>query len=145
MTEIDGPEFQAFANPLAEMEQTNCGHCEAADSLTQFYWEDTEETIADYFARHRRNIPDDVLEQTSHEQVIKYTVRGAIIGGLIAIAIGSLTGFATSLTAGIVTGVVLALIAIPLFAILHFMKFEKKIVLPLLEKHLGVKDVGELR
>jgi hypothetical protein len=145
MRRSDGPEFQAFANPLAEMEQTNCGHCEEAYSLTEFYWEDTEEKIADYFERHRATVPEDVLDQTSHEQVMKYAVRGAIIGGLIAIAIGSLTGFATSLTAGIVTGVVLAQIAIPPFAILHFMKFEKKIVQPLMEKHLSVKDVGELR
>ena len=145
VTQIDGPEFQAFANPLSEMEQTYCSHCEEHDSVSRFCWEDSGELIADYFARHRQDIPEDVLDQTSHAQVIKFAIRGAITGGIVAVALGGLTGALTSTLAGVVTGIILLLIAVPLGAILHFMSFEKKIVQPLLEEHLGVKDVGELR
>lgn len=144
-TEISNPEFQAFANPLAEMEETHCSHCEIADSITQFQWADTGECIADYFARHRKNIPPEALEKTSQQQVIRYAVRGAVIGAIIGIALGTATGMATSLLIGIISGAVLTLIAAPLGAIMNFMKFESRVVQPLLEKHLGVKDVGELR
>ncbi len=145
VTQLDGPEFQSVANPLAEMETTCCSHCEEHFDLSEFYWEDSGETIADYYARHRKNIPDEVLERTSHAQVVRYAVRGAVIGGVIAIAIGIGIGVLTSILWGIVGGIVVAIIAIPLGAILQFQQFEKKIVQPLLEKHLGVKDVGELR
>lgn len=145
VTEISNPEFQAFANPLAEMEETNCSYCETADSLTQFHWEDTGESIADYFARHRKNIPEEVLDRTSHDQVVKYAARGAVVGAIVGIILGVLIGLVTSLLVGIVSGTVLTLIATLLGAIVHFMKFESKVVQPLLEKHLGVKDIGELR
>lgn len=145
VTELSGPEFNSVANPLAEMVQTHCGHCNVDDSLRDFEWEDTGETLWDYVQRHRENIPDEALEKTSHDQVVKYAIRGAIIGGVIGIALGGLIGVATSLTTGIISGVVLTLIAVPLGAILHFMKFENKVVQPLMEKYLGVKEVGELR
>ena len=145
VTEICGPEFVSVANPLADMERTACSHCEIDDSLSEFEWEDTGESLWDYVERHRENIPAEALEKTSHDQVVKYAIRGAIVGGVIGIMLGVLVGAATSLVVGIVVGIVLTLIAAPLGAILHFMKFESKIVQPLLEKHLGVKDVGELR
>jgi hypothetical protein len=80
-----------------------------------------------------------------HDQVVKYAIRGAIVGGIIGILLDVMVGAATSLMTGIISGVVLTLIAVPLGAILHFMKFESKVVQPLMEKHLGVKEVGSLR
>lgn len=145
VTELSGPEFNSVANPLAEMMETHCGHCDVDDSLRDFEWEDTGETLWDYVARHRENIPDEALEKTSHDQVVKYAIRGAVVGGVIGVALGGLVGAVTSLMAGIISGVVLTLIAVPLGAILHFMKFESKIVQPLMEKYLGVTEVGELR
>lgn len=145
VTEICGPEFVSVANPLAEMEQTVCSHCEIDDSLSEFEWKDTGETLWDYVARHRENIPDEALEKTSHDQVVKYAIRGAIAGGIIGILLGVMVGATTSHMTGIISGVVLTLIAVPLGAILHFMKFESKVVQPLMELYLGVKDVGELR
>ena len=145
ITEIDGPEFQAFANPLSEMDQTYCSHCEDHFGIAEFRWEDTDESIADYFVRHRSGIPADVLERTSHSQVVKYAIRGAIVGAVIAVAIGILIGLASSVLVGVISAVVLAVLAGPLGAIINFMGFEKKIVQALMEEHLGVEDVGELR
>lgn len=145
VTEISGPEFNSVANPLAEMVQTHCSHCDVDDSLRDFEWEDTGETLWDYVQRHRENVPDEALARTAHDQVVKYAVRGAIVGGIIGVLLGVLIGAATSVMTGVISGVILTLIAVPLGAILHFMKFESKVVQPLMEEYLGVKDVGELR
>lgn len=145
VTELDGPEFQAVANPLAEIVQTQCSHCDIDDSLTQFRWEDTEETLRDYVERHREDIPDEALERTAHDQVIKFAIRGAVTGGVISAVLGVLIGAATSPLIGCIAGVILVLLGAPLGAVLKFMSFESNVVQPMLEKYLGVQDVGELR
>ena len=53
-TTIDGPEFQALADPLAQMVATYCAGCEEVFPIDQFAWSDTGEKISDYYLRYQQ-------------------------------------------------------------------------------------------
>jgi hypothetical protein len=53
-TRVDGPEFQALADPLSRMQATYCSECEEMFPIHEFAWEDTQERISDYYARYQR-------------------------------------------------------------------------------------------
>lgn len=53
-TTIDGPEFQALADPLARMVATYCAGCEEVFPIDQFAWSDTGEKISDYYLRYQQ-------------------------------------------------------------------------------------------
>jgi hypothetical protein len=52
-TTVDGPEFQALADPLAGMVATYCATCDEAFPIEQFVWTDTQEKISDYYDRYQ--------------------------------------------------------------------------------------------
>ncbi len=52
-TTVDGPEFQALADPLAGMVATYCATCDGAFPIEQFVWADTQEKISEYYERYR--------------------------------------------------------------------------------------------
>lgn len=47
VTVIEGPEFAALADPLANMTGTYCAECDDAFPITEFAWADTGERISD--------------------------------------------------------------------------------------------------
>lgn len=51
-TVVSGQSFETVSNPMSSMEQTYCSSCEQMFPIAEFVWSDTEETIADYYARH---------------------------------------------------------------------------------------------
>ena len=52
-TTVDGPEFEALADPLAGMVATVCSTCQAVFPIEQFAWADTQEPISRYYDRYR--------------------------------------------------------------------------------------------
>lgn len=50
--------FEVVSNPMSSMEQTHCSNCNAMFPISEFKWSDTDETIADYYARHTANATD---------------------------------------------------------------------------------------
>jgi len=54
VTTIDGPEFQALADPLTRMTSTYCSECDAVFPIDEFAWDDTQERISDYYARYQQ-------------------------------------------------------------------------------------------
>lgn len=57
VTTVDGGDFRNMAAPVPGMLKTVCAHCGSAFPVSEFRWEDTGESIADYYERHRRQLP----------------------------------------------------------------------------------------
>jgi hypothetical protein len=55
-TTIDGPDFAVVSNPLDYMKRSYCAVCENQFPVSELRWQDTNETIASYYERHRRNV-----------------------------------------------------------------------------------------
>lgn len=145
VTTIEGPEFKATANPLNEIVQTQCAHCGYMDCISQYSWEDTGENLAEYIARYRENVPEDVLEKCGHSAVIRRLIIGGILGAVAGLFIGVGIGFASKLLWGVVGGILAVLVMIPVGVLTYAMHHEKTYAQPMFEKYLGVKEVGELR
>ena len=54
VTTIEGPEFQALADPLSRMVSTYCSDCEDTFPIAEFAWHDTQERISDYYSRYQQ-------------------------------------------------------------------------------------------
>lgn len=58
VTTVEDDDFSRLANPFAfVMGSTFCAECEQDVSLEDLYWTDTEESIADYRRRVRKDAP----------------------------------------------------------------------------------------
>jgi hypothetical protein len=58
VTTVDDDDFSRLANPFAfVMGSTFCAECEQDVSLEDLYWTDTEESIADFRRRVRKDAP----------------------------------------------------------------------------------------
>jgi hypothetical protein len=57
VTEVSGDDFTRLADPFSLVTQTYCCTCQGFVNLGQVYWMDTEEPIADYRRRLRREAP----------------------------------------------------------------------------------------
>lgn len=54
-TLVSGQSFEVVSNPMSSMERTMCTTCGMMFPITEFAWADTNETLADYYARHTQN------------------------------------------------------------------------------------------
>lgn len=149
VTEIKGPEFTATADPFNEIVVTQCASCGHEDLIGNFQWEDTGENIAEYIARYREMIPDDVreefLEACGHSATIRRVVIGAVIGIVLGIACGVLVGFFLHWIAGIVVGLLGVLVLGGLGALSLEWYRDKHVIKSLRQEYLGVSEIGELR
>lgn len=128
-TTVDGPEFEALADPLAGMVATYCSHCEEVFPLDQFAWTDTREKVTDYYARYRNSASP--LQNFLASRLGMYAL--AAVPFLLA-----LIGFLVSRNVWFVpSGLLLALIVIAL----HTVFLGPWI----LKQALGTSDARELR
>lgn len=51
-TVVSGQAFEVVSNPMSSMERTQCSTCGSMFPITDFAWSDTQENLADYYARH---------------------------------------------------------------------------------------------
>src|SRR5262245_36352903 len=56
-TEVSGLDFTRLANPFSLVQETFCCGCGGFVKLRDVYWVETDESIADYRARLRREAP----------------------------------------------------------------------------------------
>jgi hypothetical protein len=149
LTSIEGPEFTATADPFNEIVQTQCAACECMCCISEFQWEDTGENIAEYQARYREMIPDDVreefLEACGHSATIRRVLIGAVIGTLLGIGCGVLAGIFLHWILGIAVGLLGVLVLGGLGALSLEWHRKKNVIPALRQQYLGVSEVGELR
>lgn len=86
VTAIDGPEFSALADPLANMTGTYCSECEDMFPIAEFAWADTGERISEYYERYQ--------QQASSTQRFLASRTGmfvmAAVAGVLALLVGVL-------------------------------------------------------
>lgn len=80
VTKISGDDFIRVSDPFTIVFNTYCAQCEADVSLSEVYWTDTDESIADYRSRMRSKAP----------------FRFMLIGFLVTPLCGALAGFLLS-------------------------------------------------
>lgn len=129
-TEIDGPEFSALADPLANMVGTYCAECEEFFPIGEFAWADTKERISDYYKRYQ--------QQASPSQRFLASRRGMFVMSGIAGAAGLLIGI-LGLKMPVI-GVVLAVVAVVAMLALHTLMIGPMI----LKQVLGTSDPRQL-
>ena len=105
VTTIDGPEFQALADPLSRMVSTYCSECEETFPITEFAWDDTQERISDYYARYQHQASG--LQNFLASRAGMFTVAGVIFSlGLVSCVALGLLGLIAAI-AGAVISIVL--------------------------------------
>lgn len=80
VTKISGDDFIRVSDPFTIVFNTYCAQCEADVSLSEVYWTDTDESIADYRSRMRSKAP----------------LKFMLIGFLVTPLCGALAGFLLS-------------------------------------------------
>lgn len=104
-TTIDGPEFQALADPLAKMQSTWCAECEDHFPISEFSWADTRERISDYYSRYQQQASPAMRFVASRAGMFTFAVALFFLGVPLAMILRSLWGLA-----GGVVGAVLAIV-----------------------------------
>lgn len=105
-TEVDGGEFQALADPLADMKQTYCTTCEDYFPVREFRWEDTNETLSKYYARHSQKASAIARFLGRRDGMLALCLLGAGLGVLAGIAIGLMKGFGLGILLAIILGII---------------------------------------
>lgn len=127
VTTIDGPEFQALADPLTKMTATYCSECDDAFPIEEFAWDDTQERISDYYSRYQQQASD--LQKFLASRAGMFTISG----------LAFLIGLASCLVLGVYG--LIAAVAAPIFTIvLHVMLIGPMI----LRQVLGTNDPTQL-
>lgn len=105
-TEVDGGEFQALADPLADMKQTYCTSCEDYFPVREFRWEDTNETLSKYYARHSQKASAMARFLGRRDGMLALCLLGTGLGILAGIAIGLIKGLGLGILLAIILGVI---------------------------------------
>ena len=130
VTVIEGPEFAALADPLANMTGTYCEKCDDALPITEFAWVDTGERISEYYERYR--------QQASPTQRFLASRAGMFVmaatAGLLALLVGLLVLKMP------VAAVILAVVAVVATFTLHTLSLGPMI----LKQVLGTSDPRQL-
>lgn len=83
-TMVSGQAFEVVSNPMSSMTRTWCNTCQSHDSIDQYVWVDSGETIADYYARHSTK-----ATPLQRFLVSKKFMVGMWIAGFVAASIGA--------------------------------------------------------
>lgn len=127
---IEGPEFTALADPLANMTGTYCAECDDAFPIAEFTWADTGERISEYYARYQ--------QQASPTQRFLASRTGMFV---MAAAAGLLTLLVFMLVLKMpVAAVILAVVAVVATFALHTLTLGPMI----LKQVLGTSDPRQL-
>ena len=78
-TLASGESFEVVSNPLSGVEVTQCSACGAQSPIADFVWADTEESIADYYARHGQSASDFQRLLCSRRFMLTLIAIGALI------------------------------------------------------------------
>lgn len=57
-TLVSGQSFEVVSNPMSSMERTFCSACNAMFPIADYQWCDTNENLAEYYARHTTSATD---------------------------------------------------------------------------------------
>jgi len=101
-TTIDGPEFQALADPLTKMKATWCAECEDHFPISEFAWADTRERISDYYSRYQQQASPVMRFFASRTGM--FTLAGVIffLGVPLALILRSFWGIAAGIVGAVV-------------------------------------------
>lgn len=105
-TEVDGGDFRNMASPVPGMVKTICSKCGQAFPVSEFQWEDSGESIAAYYERHRARVPALPRLLCSRQ----FSVAILLMGLLSGIALGVWSWSALGIVWGIAVGVVASLV-----------------------------------
>ena len=105
-TTIDGGDFDAMSNPLFFMHSSYCATCEDNFPVSELRWQDTNETIASYYERYRRNVSPFVRAIAKRDNML------LALGGLVGVLLGCVIGFYTGWIVGLVLAVIFAVIGL---------------------------------
>lgn len=129
-TVIDGPEFEALADPLANMICTYCGECEEHFPIAEFAWTDTDERISDYYKRYRQQASPAQRFLASRKAMFVMSGVAALLALLIGLLVLKMP----------VISVVLAVVAVGATFALHTLVIGPMI----LKQALGTNDPRQL-
>lgn len=136
-TEIEGPEFESVANPLTEMTQTYCAHCEIMGPMSDFAWSDTGERISDFYARY-------AAKATPFDRMISTRTAMFVIGGGLGV-VGLVIGMALTPVLGWLVGIVAALGLAVVGVVIGFIVHTIVIQPATMKRTFGVTDARLLR
>ena len=105
VTTIDGPEFQAIADPLTRMKTTYCSECDEVFPIDEFAWDDTQERISDYYARYQQQASG--LQKFLASRTGMFTISGIVFFlGLASCIVLGIFGLLVAIAGAIVAIVV---------------------------------------
>jgi hypothetical protein len=136
-TEIGGDAFEVASNPLSTMETTQCSTCGAQFPIADFAWVDTDESIADSYARHSEGATD--MQRFLCSKRLMFSMI-AIRAVLVAIGFFVLVRDEEGIVKALCTGTGLVVGAVAGGAL-----FEKVLEKPITRKVCGVKDTRLLK
>lgn len=105
-TTVDGGDFDAMSNPLFFMHSSYCATCDDNFPVSELRWQDTNETIASYYERYRRNVSPFVRAIAKRDNML------LALGGLVGVLLGCVIGFYTGWIVGLVLAVIFAVIGL---------------------------------
>lgn len=90
VTTIEGPEFQALADPLSKMVSTYCSDCDDMFPVAEFAWDDTQERISDYYTRYQQQASG--FQNFTASRAGMFTITGVVfvLGLLSCVFLGPL-------------------------------------------------------
>ncbi len=103
-TTIEGPEFEALADPLANMTGTYCAECEDMFPIHEFFWADTKERISDYYERYQKQASGAQRFMASRSGMFSLAGLMLLVGLVLAIVIGKSSGVGVGVAVGSVVG-----------------------------------------
>ncbi len=81
-TVVSGQAFETVSNPMSSMTRTWCTHCQAHDSITEYAWSDTGESLADYYTRHSAGATNLQRFLVSKKFMVFHWVLGFILASI---------------------------------------------------------------
>jgi hypothetical protein len=136
-TLVSGQSFEVVSNPMSSMERTMCSTCGAMFPIDEFAWTDTNETLADYYARHTQHAtpPQRFLcSKTFMVALIAVCAIATAIGGYAIVANDNWLARVIMVAGGLMVG-----------AFIGMSIFVSGIAGPITRKVCGVKDTRMLR
>ncbi len=130
VTVIDGPEFAALADPLANMIATYCAECEDNFAVSEFAWTDTGERISDYYERHRRKASPTQRLLASRTGMFAMSAAAGLVALVIGLAVLRMP----------IVALILTVVAAMAMIALHTFSIGPMI----LERALGTNDARQL-
>lgn len=136
-TVVSGQPFETVSNPMSSMEQTFCSECNAMFAISEYEWSDTDESIADYYARHSKNATGTQRFLTSKKfmvSLIAFSGLSAAIGAFLLLSNSSVGVRAFGAIGGLMIG-----------AFIGMMLFVEAFDKPITRNVCGVTDTRTLK